>query len=108
MAANNKFTKKITLEDVEAAITILETYLKHVERARRVLSKLRAYERVYGLSPTKMLEMYLAESLARSVKLPTEIQPKEEEMTINDEEVEAALDRLRKLASKEGAIEQKQ
>jgi hypothetical protein len=108
MAANSKFTKKITLEDVEAAITILETYLKHVDRARRVLSKLRAYEKYYGLSPTKMLELYLAESLARGIRLPSEIQPREEEEIRSDEEVEAALERLRKLASKEEAIEQKQ
>ena len=108
MPSNDKIVRKITLEDVEAAITILETYLKHVERARRVLSKLRSYERLYGLSPTKMVELYLAESLARSVRLPTEIQPKEEEEAESDEEVEAALERLRKLASKEEAIEQKQ
>lgn len=57
------------------------------------------------MSPTKMVEMYLAESLAKSVKLPTEVEDKEYAEEKSDEEIEAALNRLRKLASGEEATE---
>ncbi|MEM2370723.1 MAG: hypothetical protein QXH51_07455 [Candidatus Bathyarchaeia archaeon] len=52
-----------------------------------------------------MVEMYLAESLAKSVKLPTEVEDKEYAEEKSDEEIEAALNRLRKLASGEEATE---
>jgi len=91
---------EITLEDVELAIRILETFIRKVERARRVLRK---FHKIAGYGRRSEL-MELAEIIG--VRLAEKrISRREHEEPLETELSEEDLERFKKLKEK---IEKKQ
>jgi DNA replicative helicase MCM subunit Mcm2 (Cdc46/Mcm family) len=86
---------QITVEDVELAIKILETYLRNVQRVISLLSRVYAYTGRTSIdlsNPQRLVERLMAQTLAQSlsgVSVPTTSATNEaEEIVVSEEELE--------------------
>ena len=93
-------TGDITLEDVELAINVIETFLSRMRKAESLLRKLSYYQRRVGVAGMSMYRMDmetllgLAMEMERRKKVST--MPEEAPPEISEEQ----LERLRKIAKR--------
>ena len=80
----------ITLEDVETAIKIIELFLEKLERARRVMYRLRRYQSRGGFRmPTSMqdwINYTLQEAMARKNMVMQQAREEYETIELSEEE----------------------
>jgi phosphoenolpyruvate synthase/pyruvate phosphate dikinase len=97
----------ITLEDVETAIAVIETFLARMRKAEGLLRKLTYYQRRVGVTGVNMYRMDmetllgLAMEMERRKKVSTI--PEESTPELSQEEVE----RIRKIAKRLSSEEQR-
>lgn len=84
---------KITLQDIETMIGILELFLEQSEKVERVIGKLSRYEKLYGGIGSERDFMKLLFSMMSRGGLGGE--EKQEAVEISDEEAEKVLKKLR-------------
>jgi len=86
-------TDSITLEDVEIAIKVLETFLRKMKRAEILLSRVRRYQTGYMRYPTSFEDFInIALQMQKSKRTEEEVETTE----LTKEE----LERLRKIKEK--------
>lgn len=87
---------RITLEDVELAIRVIEKWLREQERARATLRRLVRYMTSSSRPEDKLLEIVLQQTLARRA----EEEGEEVEAELTPEELERLRQKARELLGK--------